>query len=141
MSLITKLKALPFGYNRDLQETKTPVIRVSRTVRDSIDVCTIAVTRMAVNKDAMLEAASDEFLFATDIVEHLVASGMPFRDAHSKVSEVVRSGKRFSSLSAAEWRQFGIPPSVVKLLNPTKSVRARRSPGGTSPEQVKARLK
>jgi argininosuccinate lyase len=141
VNLLVTLKALPFGYNRDLQETKTPVIRVSKTLLESIGVCSMAIAKMNVNKDSMLKAASDEFLFATDIVEHLVSKGMPFRDAHSKVSGVVKLGKKFSELTATEWKRFGINPSIVELLNPVKSVESRKSHGGTSPQQVKKQLK
>jgi argininosuccinate lyase len=141
VNCITTLKALPFGYNRDLQETKPPVIRVARTVRDSIEICTIAVAKLVVNREAMLAAASDELLFATDIVEHLVKRGVPFRDAHSTVSEIVRSGKRFSSITPEEWERHGASPAIAKLLNPVKSAESRTSPGGTAPRRVKAALK
>ncbi|MEW6736595.1 MAG: argininosuccinate lyase [Acidobacteriota bacterium] len=141
VNLLVTLKALPLGYNRDLQETKPPVIRVSKTLLDSIMVCTMAITKMSVNKETMLKATSDEFLFATDIVEHLVTQGLPFRDAHSKVAEIVKFGKKFSQLTIAEWKKFGIDPSIVKLLNSAKSVAARKSYGGTAPQQVKVQLK
>jgi argininosuccinate lyase len=141
VNLLVTLKALPFGYNRDLQETKPPVIRVSKTLLDSIEVCSMAIEKMIVNKEAMLKAASDEFLFATDIVEHLVSRGVPFRDAHSKVSEVVKLGKKLTELSSAEWKRFGIDPSIMELLSPVKSVEARNSHGGTSTQQVKVQLR
>lgn len=125
VNLLVTLKALPFGYNRDLQETKPPVIRVAQTVSDSIKVCTLAIHKMTLNKDVMLQAASDEGLFATDVVEDLVANGTPFRDAHSKVAEMVRDGKKLPE----------------KFVNPAKSVGSRKSHGGTSPENVKMRRK
>lgn len=125
VNLLVTLKALPLGYNRDLQETKPPVIRVAQTVSDCIRVCTLAVRRMTLNKDAMLKAASDEALFATDVVEDLVANGTPFRDAHTKVAEMVRDGRRLPQ----------------KFIDPAKSVRSRKSHGGTSPDNVRMRLK
>jgi argininosuccinate lyase len=140
VNLLATLKALPFGYNRDLQETKPPVIRAASTLRESIDVCTIAVSKMAVNAPRMRAAASDEWLFATDVVEHLVAAGTPFRDAHSAVAEIVRAGRPFSSLTPEEWERYGIPPSAAELLDPDRSVAGRASAGGTSPDQVRAQL-
>jgi argininosuccinate lyase len=126
VNMLTTLKALPLGYNRDLQETKPPVIRVAATLVDSIRVCELAVSRMQVNEARMLEAASDETLFATDIVERLVALGVPFRDAHARVASVVRSGRRFSDLGDEDWRAFGIDPRAAHSLTPHGSVASRR---------------
>ncbi|MBX7222036.1 MAG: argininosuccinate lyase [Blastocatellia bacterium] len=140
VNLLTTLKALPFGYNRDLQETKPPVVRVAETVRDSVEVCTIAISKMELNREVMRAASLDEYLFATDIVEYLVAQGMPFRDAHSKVGELVKTGKKFSEIPLETWKQVGINPDVVQLVNPEKSVEFRQSPGGTSPASVLSQL-
>lgn len=141
VNLITILKALPCGYHRDLQETKPPVIRTAQTVIKSVKICATAIKKMVVNKEAMLAAASDESLLATDIVEYLVAAGMPFRDAHSKVSEIIKAGKKFSQLTAVEWQRAGIDPAIIKQLTPVNSVAMKRSPGGTAPRQVSAQLK
>jgi argininosuccinate lyase len=140
VNMLTTLKGLPFGYNRDLQETKPPVIRAAATLVDSIRVCELAISKMTVQAAAMLDAASDELLFATDVVERLVASGVPFRDAHGRVAEVVRAGRPFSELSDDDWRGFGIDPALARDLTPRGSVASRRSPGGTSPESLRAQL-
>lgn len=140
VALLTTLKGLPAGYNRDLQETKPPVIRVAETVRTSARVCALAIGELEVRSAAMAAAASDEGLFATDIVERLVASGVAFRDAHERVAAVVRSGKPFSSLAEAEWRSFGIDPDLAGPFTPEASVATRTSAGGTSPASVRAQL-
>ncbi len=140
VNILTTLKALPFGYNRDLQETKPPVIRVAETLVDSIRVAELAITKMEIDERAMLGAASDELLFATDIVERLVTSGVAFRDAHSRVAGVVRSGRKFSELTDDEWSGFGIDPATASDLTPTGSVTSRKSPGGTSPDSVRSQI-
>jgi argininosuccinate lyase len=140
VNMLATLKALPFGYNRDLQETKPPVIRAAATVLDSARVCALAISKMEVAEGAMLEAASDEGLLATDIVERLVAAGLPFREAHSRVAGVVREGRPFSSLTDEEWLARGIDPQAARDLTPAGSVASRRSPGGTSPGEVRAQL-
>jgi argininosuccinate lyase len=126
VNLLTTLKALPTGYNRDQQETKPPVIRVAATLLDSIRVCELAVARMAIRVGALRAAASDEALFATDIVERLVALGVPFRDAHARVAAVVRAGYRFSELGDDEWLTFGIDPRATPSLTPHASVASPR---------------
>ena len=141
VNMLTTIKGLPFGYNRDLQETKPPVIRAAATVLDSARVCELAIAKMAIVESAMLAAASDEALLATDIVERLVASGMPFRDAHSRVARVVRDGRPFSTLTDDEWLAYGIDPQATRDLTPRGSVASRRSPGGTSPGEVRAQLR
>ncbi len=140
VALLTTLKGLPVGYNRDLQETKPPVIRAAETVRTSALVCALAIEELEVDAAAMAVAASDDGLFATDIVERLVASGVAFRDAHERVAAVVRSGASFSSLSAGEWLEFGIDPSCAGPFTPEASVASRTSPGGTSPASLRAQL-
>ncbi len=140
VNLLTTLKALPFGYNRDLQETKPPVVRTAQTLKEAIAVCTLAIAKMEVCQEAMFQAASDENLLATDIAEFLVKQGVPFREAHSRVAALVKYGKPFSKLTIDEWQQAGVDPAVVELLNPLTSVTNRNSPGGTSPIQVQAQL-
>jgi argininosuccinate lyase len=140
VNLLVTLKALPFGYNRDLQETKPPVIRVASTLLDSIRVCELAIRKMMVGVAAMRAATGNEYLYATDVAEYLVARGMPFREAHTRVSEVVKSGRKFSELTPAEWEAFGIDPNVAQLIDADASVRTRTSQGGTAPDRVKERL-
>jgi argininosuccinate lyase len=83
-------------------------------------------------------------LYATDLAELLVGGGMPFREAHRKVGELVsaleRDGRSVTDIAAKEWP--GLLPElgadVATLLDPDASVRRRATPGGTSPESVAA---
>ncbi len=140
VALLTTLKGLPVGYNRDLQETKPPVIRVADTVRTSALVCALAIRELEIDAAAMHVAASDDGLFATDIVERLVASGVPFREAHERVASVVRTGRAFTSLTDDDWRAFDIAPECAGIFTPEASVASRTSPGGTSPQSVRTQL-
>jgi argininosuccinate lyase len=140
VNMLVTLKGLSFGYNRDLQETKPPVIRVAQTLLDGIRVCELAVRKLVVHEEAMLEAASDEFLFATDIVEHLVRQGVPFRDAHTRVARLVRNGRRFSSLTPEEWREVEIDPEAAGLVDAAASAAAKTSPGGAGNASVATQL-
>ena len=96
VDLVTTLKAMPPGYNRDLQQTKGPVFAAACTTIDSLTACRMVAEGMQVNTAAMREAASDELLLATDAAEHLVAQGMPFREAYAKVAGWVKSGERLT---------------------------------------------
>ncbi|MCS7079313.1 MAG: argininosuccinate lyase [Chloracidobacterium sp.] len=135
VNLLTTLKGLPVGYNRDLQETKPPVARVAETVAASVKVCTLAVQRLTVNREIMRQAASDERLYATDLVEKLVAQGVPFRTAYTMIGNVVRHGVPFSQVSADEWAALGLSVTP-ETFTPEQSIAGRASHGGTSPARI-----
>lgn len=80
------VKSLPSGYNRDLQETKEPFMKGLQTTGASIRVCHLVISRLKVNRDALLASFAPD-IFATDRVLELVEQGVPFRDAYRKVAE------------------------------------------------------
>ncbi|MGQ9898355.1 MAG: argininosuccinate lyase [Acidobacteriota bacterium] len=135
VNLLTTLKGLPTGYNRDLQETKPPVIRVSETVLASVKVCTLAVQGMTIHRDMMRRAALDERLYATDLVEKLVAQGVPFRTAYARIGNLVLRGVPFSQVTTDEWAALGLCV-MPETLTPEQSTAGRASHGGTSPERI-----
>lgn len=79
-------KALPGGYNRDLQETKGPLMDGFSSVRGSLRMLTGIVDGIKVNREALLGAFSPG-VFATDYALELVAAGRPFRAAYNHVRE------------------------------------------------------
>ena len=78
------LKAMPGGYNRDLQESKALYMEGLRVTRASLRIMSLMATSLAVNADR-LRAAFTPGVFATDYALELVAGGMPFRDAYQQV--------------------------------------------------------
>ncbi|MFM8972016.1 MAG: argininosuccinate lyase [Actinomycetota bacterium] len=135
------LKGLPLAYNRDLQEDKEPLF-------DAIDTCRralvaidglLATARFA--PEAMTAAADHPLNAATDLAEHLVAGGTPFREAHAIVGALVRrsleDGTPLDDLVAAEPR---LGPDCVALLAPVAAVRRRTTPGGGGPEPLARQL-
>lgn len=142
VSALTTLKALPIGYNRDLQETKPPLIHVAKTLKASIEVMIRVLSHAAPNSAAMLVAASDPYMCATDLVEYLVNKSVPFRQAHETVTALVsycRDGNlALPDLSLAEFKQFAVEfeNDVFALFEPLTSVNAKSSPGGTGCVQV-----
>ncbi len=81
-------KSLPSGYNRDSQETKRPFFEACDTVRQTLEVVTIIMSKVTVNKDACINAFSGD-VFATDAALHLVNQGIPFRDAYVKIASLL----------------------------------------------------
>jgi argininosuccinate lyase len=146
INVLTTLKGLPLGYNRDLQETKPPAIRVAKELCGALKVMAIAVNNMTVCSETTLSAASDPGMMSTDLVEYLVEKGVPFRQAHEKVSQLVALAKEtnvlLSKLPLEEFQKLApeFTEDVYALFDPTGSVSAKKSLGSTGPELVKAAL-
>ncbi|RMD57920.1 MAG: argininosuccinate lyase, partial [Nitrospirae bacterium] len=90
IAILTVIKGLPLGYNRDLQEDKEPVFDTVDTIKSSLKVLTAMLPHLDFNKKLMKEAAEGGFSTATDMAEYLVRKGVPFRDAHEITGKVVR---------------------------------------------------
>jgi argininosuccinate lyase len=146
INVMTTLKGLPLGYNRDLQETKPPAIKVGKDLCSALQVMAIALAHMTVCQDKMLAAAGDPGMMSTDLVEFLVEKGCPFRFAHESVSSLVAFAQKknvlLSELSLADFQSFApqFTEKVFDLFDPRGSVKAKRSSGSTAPASVKLAL-
>ena len=81
------LKAMPGGYNRDLQDTKELYMEGLRVTRTSLRIMKLMADNLTVNPDACRAAFAEPGVFATDRALELVAGGMPFRDAYHQVRD------------------------------------------------------
>lgn len=146
VNLLVTLKALPLGYNRDLQETKPPVINSATIVSDALKVMSCVVDAVTVNAEKTLGAASDPALMTTDLVEYLVLKGVPFRQAHELVSELVADAREKNvsllEIELVEYKKYSteFDSDVFALFNPSLSVSLKKSQGSTGTEQVKRAL-
>jgi argininosuccinate lyase len=145
VSLLTLLKGLPTGYNRDLQEDKEALF-------DSLDTLTVVLPAMAGAvgsaefQPGSITAALDTQILATDLADYLVRAGVPFRKAHEVVATLVRiaeeqdvtvDGFSVEDFQAAH-EAFG--PDVLDVFSWDRSVEARTSSGGTARSAVKAQI-
>ena len=139
--LLATLKGLPLAYNRDLQGDKEPLF-------DALDTCTGALRAVAGLLDTaefvperMQAAADDAASAATDLAELLVRQGVPFRDAHHAVGELVRqAAERDIALEELVMTDPRLGPDALALLEPGEAVRRRTTPGGAGPEPVRRQL-
>ncbi|MCX6545401.1 MAG: argininosuccinate lyase [Acidobacteria bacterium] len=142
---LTTMKGLPSGYNRDLQEDKEAAFEVETTLASSLDVAAAVMAGLRLNA-ARAEAAAAGLLLATDVAEHLVAAGVPFRQAHAVVGAIVRQlaaeGRDFSELTEDEWGRLDphFTPAIAASITAAASVAAKRTPQSTSPAAVAAAL-
>lgn len=142
VGLLTTLKALPLAYNRDLQEDKEPVFDQV----DSLDLVLPAFTGMMAtlvfHTERMAELAPQGFSLATDIADHLVRAGVPFRSAHEISGACVKAaeeqGKELWDLTDAELTGISehLDPSVREVLSVEGSIASRDAKGGTAPVRV-----
>ncbi|MHB8793263.1 MAG: argininosuccinate lyase [Thermoleophilia bacterium] len=88
--LSTLLTGLPLAYNKDMQEDKLYVFDTVDTLQVTVPVMAEMLNTLQVNKDRMWEAAEGSFTLATDVADYLVGKGIPFRDAHRVVGQLVR---------------------------------------------------
>lgn len=142
---LATMKALPTGYNKDLQEDKTPAFDAEDTLTVSLDATASVLGRLTL-KASRTRAAASGLLLATDVADYLVGRGMPFRQAHEVVGAMVRrllsEGRDFDSLTLDQWRAFhpSFGEDVKTAITPEASVGARRTPQSTHPSAVAAVL-
>jgi argininosuccinate lyase len=81
------------------------------------------------NCERMEAAARDPALFATDLAEHLVKQGTPFREAHRKVGELAAKNTPLDQLSQEK-----------EIFDARRSLAKRTAAGAPSPQNIAARL-
>ena len=146
MTILTILKGLPMTYNRDLQEDKEPLFDALDTVKASVKVLAAMLERLTFKRERMESGAAGGFSTATDIAEHLVMKGVPFREAHGIVGRLVayciEQNKTLEGLTLKEFRKFypGFGKDVFACLTVRQSVNARKAIGGTAEETVRKRM-
>ena len=134
-------------YNRDLQEDKEPLFDAVDTVKDCLAIFTEMLAHTKFNAERMHQAASGGFSTATDIAEYLVEKGLPFRQAHEIVGNIVAYGiknkKTLDELTLHEYRTFyaGFDADIASRIKIENSVGARRHHGGTATSAVKERIR
>jgi argininosuccinate lyase len=146
LALMTTMKGLPTGYNKDLQEDKEGVFDTEDTLAACLAVTQSVIDGLVLNRDRAAAAASG-LLLATDVADYLVGRGVPFRRAHEIVGALVRrlvAEKRdFESLSLDDWRAASdrFEADIVARVTPGVSVAAKRTPQSTAPAAVDGRLR
>ena len=88
-ALLTTMKGLPLAYNKDMQEDKEFVFDAIDTTKGCLALFTGMLKTMKFNRARMEESAKHGFTNATDAADYLVNHGVPFRDAHGIVGQLV----------------------------------------------------
>lgn len=107
--IINIIKDLPSGYNRDLQETKEPILKGLVITTSCLEMMTSIINNLNVNKEKLEKAFSPE-IYAADKAFELVARGVPFRDAYREIEKNLQK---------------------VSLTTPEEIIKMRKSKGTT----------
>ena len=146
-SLLTLMKAQPLAYNKDNQEDKEPVFDTAATIKNCVKAFTLLLPEISVNRKKMSVAAGQGYSTATDLADYLVKKGIPFRDSHEIVGEIVQHAIRLNcQLSEIELEVFQsfsklIDSDVYEVLSIGGSLNSKISFGGTSPNNIKNVIK
>ena len=89
VSMLTTMKGIPLAYNKDMQEDKELTFDAIDTVKGCLALFTGMISSMSFRKDVMEASAKNGFTNATDAADYLVNHGVPFRDAHGVVGQLV----------------------------------------------------
>lgn len=144
--LLATLKALPLGYNRDLQEDKEPVFDSVRTLEVLLPAFTGMVATLEFDVERLAELAPQGFSLATDVADHLVRRGVPFREAHEISGALVRfceqNGLELDEPSDEQYAAIDarLTGDVRDVLTVRGSIESRAGVGGTASARVAEQL-
>jgi argininosuccinate lyase len=146
LALLTTLKGLPSSYQRDLQEDKEALFSAHDQVASMLGVATGALSTTKFNVDRLRAAASNPVLLATEAADYLVRKGIPFRQAHDIVGQILREAEKQN----VPWTS--LPLETLKKVSPAfeadfagslslgAALATKRVPGGTAPESVQTAI-
>ncbi len=150
-AVITMYRALPFSYNRDLQEMNPHILAI-KIATTSLEVMKEMLSRIEFRKDVMQEKAGKNYSTATEVADTLVrVCGIPFRTAHRIVGKVIGEGKEITfdlleniskEVAGISLKSLGLrDEDIEEAIDPEKAVERRGNIGGPSREAVKKMIK
>ena len=143
--LLTILKGLPTAYNKDLQEDKEGLFDAIDTLKLELPIAAGVVRTLRVRADRMASALDDGML-ATDLADYLVRKGVPFRESHHLVGQVVKRAEELrlslKELALTEYQTIhpAFAEDVYEVFDFERSVESRGVVGGTAPAAVQAQI-
>lgn len=146
MGILTTVKALPLAYDKDLQEDKEGLFDALDTWHECLDMMSLVFEGIKLNKDKIEAAAKGGYSNATELADYLVSKGVPFREAHDIVGQVVlyaiSVAKPLEDLSVDEFKKFSavIADDVYPILSLQSILAKRNVLGGVALEQTKAEI-
>ena len=144
-SILTTMKGIPLAYNKDMQEDKELTFDAIDTVKGCLALFTGMISTMQFNKANMEASAKNGFTNATDAADYLVNHGVPFRDAHGIVGQLVLKcidkGISLDELSLEEYKEISpvFEQDIYEAISMKTCVEMRNTigaPGKSAMEQA-----
>jgi argininosuccinate lyase len=147
VSLLVLLKGLPLAYSKDLQNDKPPVFDAHDLLMISLKASAGMIRDLGFRTDRMRAVAAAGHATATDLADWLVSrADVPFREAHHIAGRAVAladsKGIALDELELSDLQTIDarITEAALEVLSVEASVAARKSFGGTAPDQVRAAI-
>ena len=147
ISLLTTMKSLPLAYNKDMQEDKELTFDAIDTVKGCIALFTGMISTMEFKKDNMNKSARNGFTNATDAADYLVNHGVPFRDAHGIVGQLVlfciEKNIALDDMTLEEYQAISpvFEEDIFEAISMETCVQKRNTIGAPGPDAMKEVLK
>ncbi len=147
LSVLTMMKGLPLSYNRDMQEDKEQLFDAVDTVKACLSVMNGLLRTVKINGDRMMASTEKGCLTATDLADHMVKKGLPFRQAHEITGNIVKfcldNNKDLYNISSKDFKKYcdKLGEDIHDHITIEYSLNSRDSVGGTSPVQVLKEIK
>ncbi len=147
VSILTTMKGLPLAYNKDMQEDKELTFDAMDTVKGCIALFTGMLSTMSFNKEVMEASAKNGFTNATDAANYLVNRGVPFRDAHGIIGQLVLAcierGCSLDELPLAEYKKICpvFEADIYDAISMKTCAEKRNTIGAPGTEAMEAVLK
>lgn len=141
---LTLVKGIPLSYNKDLQEDKTPLYHAADSLLASLGILAAMVPHLEFDT-ARTRSAISSYTLATDLADHLVRAGVPFREAHAIVGGLVQEslsrGVDLTDLNPSLLAEASPALASMPELTPEASVRRKGTAGSTHPDEVAAQVR
>lgn len=144
--LLTVMKGLPLAYNKDMQEDKETAFDAMDTAKDCLRLFTGMLATTTFHRDVMERSAARGFTNATDAADYLVGRGVPFRDAHGIVGQLVlrclEKGISLDELSLEEYRSVSpvFDETIYEAISLKSCVEKRTTLGAPGPEAMRTAI-
>jgi argininosuccinate lyase len=141
-SLLTTMKGIPLAYNKDMQEDKEFTFDAIDTAKGCIALFNGMISTMTVNKNKMENSAKNGFTNATDAADYLVKHGVPFRDAHGIVGQLVllciEKDISLDQLSLSEYKKISpvFEDDIYQAISMEECVQKRNTIGAPGQEAM-----
>ncbi len=139
MALLTTLKAMPSGYNKDLQEDKELLFQSAFEIETILKASNITIESVLIHP----KNHEKSFSVATELADYLAKKNIPFREAHHIVGEItayaIKNDKPLKALTIAEFKDFSavIESDVYAVLTIDFAVNSKKVQGGTAPLAIR----